>query len=39
MNDDEASGGRRLVKGRVAALVVLMIAAIVVYAIVLLRLE
>ena len=39
MNDNEAAGGRRPPKGRIAALLVLMIATIVVYAIVLLRLE
>ena len=39
MNDDEDIGGGRQPKGRITAFLVLMIAAIVVYAIVLLRLD
>lgn len=39
MNDDEDMGGGRQPKGRIAAFLVLMVAAIVVYAIVLLRLD
>jgi hypothetical protein len=39
MNDDEDIGGRRQPKGRIAAFLVLMVAAIVVYAIVLIRLD
>lgn len=39
MNDDESSGGRRQPKGRIAVFLVLMAVAIVVYAIVLIRLD
>ena len=39
MNDDDDMGGRRQPKGRIGAFLVLMVAAIVVYAIVLIRLD
>ena len=39
MNDDEDLGGRRQPKGRITALLLLMTAAIVIYAIVLIKLD